>query len=169
MSDISRYFHSFPWAQDMRPKMCVEWDGDRYEYLSYSFGFTACPYCCSTWIAKFWRWVQEHIGECAYMVNDWLLVGGTKLDALERGQKLVNMVHSVGLGMQAEKNVCDQVIKHLGISIDTVPMSLRIDPLQAMGKKLLLQETMTQLCQGRHPGHGSLYHNAGKLYWFSEP
>lgn len=168
VSDVSRYFHSFPWAEDMRRKMCVDWDGVRYECLGLSFGFTACPYYCSTWSAEFRRWVRGSIGECAHMVDDWLLVGITKQEAMRRGEKLASMFHSVGLGMQAEKNVCDQVVKYLGILIDTINMTLRIDPVQAMGTRLLLQEVRTRLERGTHPGHGTLYHLAGKLNWFAE-
>lgn len=168
VSDVSRYFHSFPWSAEMRKKMCVEWDGDRYECLGLSFGFTACPYYCSTWSAEFRRWVKAHIGECAHMVDDWLLVGDTQQEAQGRGEDLAEMFHSVGLGMQTEKNVCDQVLKYLGIVIDTVSMTLRIDPVQAMGTRLLLQEVRAQLGRGTHPGHGTLYHIAGKLNWFSE-
>lgn len=168
VSDVSRYFHSFPWAAEMRPLMCIEWEGTRYECLGLSFGFTACPYYCSTWSAEFRRWVRKHIGPCAHMVDDWLLFGDTESIAQERGSSLAGMYHSVGLGMQEDKNSCGQVVKYLGIVIDTLTMTIRIDPIQALGTRLLLEDLMTHLRRGKPLNHGMMYHLAGKLNWFAE-
>lgn len=47
VSDVSRYFHSFPWSMAMRDKMRIEWQGQLYECWGLSFGFALCPYYCS--------------------------------------------------------------------------------------------------------------------------
>lgn len=166
--DVSRYFHSFPWAKVMRDKMRIQWEGCLYECWGLSFGFTLCPYYCSAWSAEFRIWVQHAIGECAHMVDDWLLQGIDLEEVQDRCQKLANMFESIGLGMAVEKNKYGTSVKFLGVIIDTVAMRLRIDGLQALGTRLLLQEVRMKLAKGKRVGHSTWYHLAGKLNWFSE-
>lgn len=168
VSDVSRYFHSFPWAFSMREKMRVEWEGQLYECWGLSFGFALCPYYCSAWSAEFRQWVLHAIGECAHMVDDWLLQGVDLEEVQRRCHKLADMFESIGLGMATEKNKYGTSVKFLGIVIDTVAMRLRIDGLQALGTRLLLQEVKIKLQKRQRVGHSTWYHLAGKLNWFAE-
>lgn len=168
VSDVSRYFHSFPWSYDMRDRMRVEWRGQLYECWGLSFGFSLCPYYCSAWSAEFRIWVQRAIGECAHMVDDWLLQGIDLAEVQRRCQKLAEMFESIGLGMAMEKNKYGTSVKFLGVVIDTIAMRLRIDGLQALGTRLLLQEVRIKLLKRQRVGHGTWYHLAGKLNWFAE-
>lgn len=166
--DVSRYFHSFPWAYAMRDKMRIQWEGRLYECWGLSFGFALCPYYCSAWSAEFRIWVLNLIGECAHMVDDWLLQGVDLEEVQARCQKLADMFESIGLGMATEKNKYGTSVKFLGVIIDTVAMRLRIDGLQALGTRLLLQEVRIKLAKDQKVGKGTWYHLAGKLNWFAE-
>jgi len=42
-ADISRYFHTFPLAEDCRSFFKIRYKGKTYKYARCSFGFSACP------------------------------------------------------------------------------------------------------------------------------
>jgi hypothetical protein len=57
-ADVSRYFFEFPWAEAIRPLFSFMFLGVLFEYLKLCFGFTSCPYYCSTWSAEFYQWFK---------------------------------------------------------------------------------------------------------------
>lgn len=166
--DVSRYFHSFPWALEMRRLMKIRWGRQLYECWGLSFGFTLCPYYCSAWSAEFRRWVLAELGPCAHMVDDWLLVALSENDIRHKCEALAALFASCGFGMAVEKCKYGTSVKYLGVVIDTVAMRLRIDKDQALGTRLLLQESRNKLQARQRVGHATLYHLAGKLNWFAE-
>lgn len=102
------------------------------------------------------------------MVDDWLLQGMSLEEVQRRCERLAEMFESIGLGMATEKNKYGTSVKFLGVVIDTVAMRLRIDGVQALGTRLLLQEVRIKLVKKQRVGHGTWYHLAGKLNWFAE-
>lgn len=88
---------------------------------------------------------QWTIGECAHMADDWLQQGIDFKEDQRRCQPLADMIETIGLGMAVEKNKYGTSVKFLGVIIDTVAMRLRIDDLQSLGTRLLLQEVRVKL------------------------
>lgn len=84
ISDVCRYFHSFPWSVPMRRIMRIRWEGKTYKCLALCFGFTACLYYCNALSEEFRRWVKQHLGDCAHMEDDWLNVGVSIDDIREK-------------------------------------------------------------------------------------
>lgn len=168
VSDVSRYFHSFPWALEMRDKMKIQWDGQLYECWGLSFGFALCPYYCSAFSAEFRVWVKHLIGECAHMVDDWLLQGMDLAEVQRKCRALADLFESIGLAMATEKNKYGTSVKFLGIILDTVEMRMRIDDVQAHGTRLMLEEVRLKVKKGQVVGRSTWYHLAGKLNWFAE-
>lgn len=166
--DVSRYFHSFPWALDMRRLMRIRWRNQQYECWGLSFGFALCPYYCSAWSAEFRRWVLAELGPCAHMVDDWLLVASGAEEIRDKCAALAALFASCGFGMAVEKCKYGTSVKYLGVVIDTAAMRLRIDKDQALGTRLLLQDAARRIQAKQRVGHTTLYHLAGKLNWFAE-
>lgn len=166
--DVGRYFNSFPWAPEMRRLMRFEWRGVLYEYLGLCFGFSVCPYYCSTWSAEFRMWMLAEGRECAHMVDDWLFVGPDLAHVTRYCESMGDILTNCGFYMASEKNVYGQNLKYLGIVFDTVTMTMRIDSIQAKGTRLLLQSCVDRLRNGYHLQETDVRHLAGKLNWFSE-
>lgn len=166
--DVGRYFNSFPWAPEMRRLMRFEWCGVLYEYLGLCFGFSVCPYYCSTWSAEFRMWMLAEGRDCAHMVDDWLFIGPDLAHVIRFCETMGEILTNCGFYMASEKNVYGQSIKYLGIVFDTVTMTMRIDSIQAKGTRLLLQSCIDRLRNGYHLPETDIRHLAGKLNWFSE-
>lgn len=166
--DVGRYFNSFPWSLEMRPCMRFEWNGDLYEFIGLCFGFSVCPYYCSTWSAEFRMWMNDLQVDCTHMVDDWLFVADSLDKAKLCCENLASILEDCGFYMAIEKNVYGQSIKFLGVLLDTVNMTMRIEPVQAKGTRLMLESCLIKLRAGQPIPETDIRHLAGKLNWFSE-
>lgn len=168
VADISRYFNSFPWATPMYPLMRFQWAGVLYEFIRLCFGFSACPYYCSTWSAEIRQWVLAFGLSCAHMMDDWFFVGPSDAAVRDACGILAVMLLLCGFSMAVEKNVYGQCVKYLGFLIDSRSMTLRVDRIQALGTLLALQNFRQALVRGGGIDLGLVRHLAGKLNWYSE-
>lgn len=166
--DIGRYFNSFPWAKEMRPYMRFTWQDQLYEFLGLCFGFSVCPYYCSTWSAEFRVWMLAKGYTCTHMVDDWLFVADTQEEAVQACEHMANILTSCGFYMAIEKNLYGQSLKYLGIIFDTQSMTMRIDHTQALGTRLLMEKCLVSFRKNLKVEEGTMRHLAGKLNWFSE-
>lgn len=166
--DIGRYFNSFPWATVMYTIMRFRWLGILYEFLGLCFGFSVCPYYCSTWSAEFRSWLLAKNYVCTHMVDDWLFVADTEKEVVEACESMAGILTDCGFHMAIEKNEYGQTLKYLGILFDTHSMTMRIDKVQALGTRLLLEKSKDKLLSGKLIDEGTTRHLAGKLNWFSE-
>lgn len=166
--DIGRYFNSFPWSADMRKFMRFKWQDNTYEFLGLCFGFSVCPYYCSTWSAEFRRWMLAKRMNCTHMVDDWLFVENTREKAVESCEHMAEILMDCGFYMATEKNEYGQTLKYLGVFFDTNSMTMRIDHVQALGTRLMLETCLQQLRIGKGVAEATMRHLAGKLNWFSE-
>lgn len=167
ITDVGRYFYSFPWAKPMRKYMKFRW-GKLYEYLALCFGFTTCPYYTSTWSAEFRRWAMLEFKDCAHMVDDWFFVASTERTIIQRCLKWSKILVDCGFHMAPEKNTYGQQVKYLGVLLDSVSMTMRIDPLQAKGTRHILHKVYGDIKVGNPIEAGTINHLAGKLNWFAE-
>lgn len=169
VSDVGRYFNSFPWAAAERAKMRFEWSGQLYEFLGLCFGFAPCPYFTSTWSAEFRTWALAAFGpDVAHMVDDWFMLGDSRGKVEAKCVGLAGMLEECGFHMAVEKNDYGQVVKYLGVLFDTTTMRMRIDPVQAQGTAMLVASSLEELRAGRRINLAVMRHLAGKLNWFSE-
>jgi len=166
--DISRYFNSFPFASSVRRFFSFFLFGLWYWFVKLPFGFTSCPYYTSTWGAEFYQWfLAMGIASC-FMVDDWLVAGSNYEEAKAKMQKISSVLESIGLSMAVEKFDCSQRLVFIGFLIDTVSMTIRIDPVQAEGFKLQLKQYHNILLLEKHLSVSIRRHIAGKLNWYSE-
>ncbi len=166
--DVSRYFHSFPLAYEARHLFEVEYDGRMYTYARCPFGFSPCPFYCSTWSAEFKSWLRSLDIETAHLMDDWMVVDDTRSAVEVELDKVCAMFEEVGFGMAKEKNQIGQVLTFLGVEIDTVTMTMRFDPTQSMGMRLELETFRDRLIKGGQLSHTTIRHVCGKLNWYSE-
>ena len=167
-ADVSRYFFEFPWAESMRALFSFIFLGSLFEYLKLCFGFTSCPYYCSTWSAEFYQWFKHGGIEAAFLMDDWMVGAAEYKEAERKITYICDTIQSVGFTMAKEKGKIGQKIVWLGILIDTVKMTVRIEAVQARGFLLQLNEYSRMLEENRSIDLNLLRHLAGKLNWFSE-
>ena len=166
--DVSRYFFEFPWATTARSLFCFVFFGQIFHYLRLCFGFTSCPYYCSTWSAEFYRWFSAMGIEASFLMDDWIVGGDTEAEAKDKMDTISDTLMSVGFTMSKEKNKLGQRLTWLGLFIDTTTMSLRIDPLQAEGFLAQLRIYEERMLCNRGLELSTLRHISGKLNWYSE-
>jgi hypothetical protein len=166
--DVSRYFFEFPWSIDVRKLFCFVFMGQLYHYLRLCFGFTSCPYYCSTWSAEFGRRFAAMGIAASFLMDDWLVGGHTAEEAKSKMDTISDTLTKVGFTMAKEKNKLGQQVTWLGILIDSTTMSMRIDPTQAEGFRAQLQVYETNLLLKRNLDLTTLRHISGKLNWYAE-
>ena len=167
-ADVSRYFFEFPWAESMRALFSFIFLGSLFEYLKLCFGFTSCPYYCSTWSAECYQWFKHGGIEAAFLMDDWMVGAAEYKEAERKITYICDTIQSVGFTMAKEKGKIGQKIVWLGILIDTLKMTIRIEAVQARGFLLQLNEYSRMLEENRSIDLNLLRHLAGKLNWFSE-
>jgi hypothetical protein len=166
--DISRYFPNFPLAEDSRDMFGFKLNDELYRYNMIPFGLTSAPKYCSTWSAEFNQWFGAVGINSLFMMDDYFLA--RLLEALARQDMatIAAMLAECGLEMEQSKFGFGQQLTFLGILVDTVSMTIRIDPIQAGGFALQLEEYKTTLLSTNHLSESIVEHTAGKLGWFCE-
>lgn len=168
LTDIGRYFHSFPLAAESRDLLSVEYQGQPYHYARCAFGYRLCPYYCSTWSAEFKTWFR-HLGiPTAHMVDDWLTVASTDPLTRQQIQRIEAIFKDIGFYISDDKRRFGHRQVALGVLIDTVSMRLSFDKTQARGTRHMLQSLLNAFMSLQKPDHTLLRHMCGKLNWYAE-
>ena len=68
------------------------------------------------------------------MMDDWLMTGRTMSEVKEKISTLVAIFVAIGFSIAMEKNEYGQCITYLGFLLDTIKMTVRIEPTQAQEK-----------------------------------
>lgn len=168
IGDITRFFHSFPLALDDRHLYAVAYGGKIWIYARCWFGFSACPYYCSTWSAEFRQMLAALGITTAHMMDDWIIVGKSLQEAIAIMLRLTQFFEDIGLEMAFEKYKYGQILVYLGVLIDTVKMTIRFESVQAQGMRSQLNTYLNQIMVGDHLDHTTIRHVCGKLNWYSE-
>ncbi len=167
-ADIGRYFHSFPLALECRDLFQVYYREQLWHYARCFFGYTACPYYCSTFSAEIKAWLKSVGVETAHMMDDFLLAGGTLEEAHKKMEVLISVLESAGFYMSADKTEYGQQLVFLGVLIDTVRMILRFEKTQSRGMMVQMEAYLKTLESGGQLDHTTIRHVCGKFNWFSE-
>ena len=167
ITDIGRYFHTFPLAVESRRFFRIRHKGRDLTYARCPFGYKLCPYYCSTWSAEFKLWFRALGIETAHMVDDWVTVGSSLDEARSKLKSMEDLLLQTGFTL-SDKTKLSQCEVLLGVTVDTRTMTMRFDRTQARGMKLLLQQQLGIIRDGGSPDHTTSRHIAGKLNWYSE-
>lgn len=95
-------------------------------------------------------------------------MASTRETAVESCEHMAKILTDCGFYMATEKNEYGQTLKYLGVLFDTNSMTMRIDHVQALGTRLMLETCLHQLKRGKGVAEATMRHLAGKLNWFSE-
>lgn len=167
-TDLERYFFAFPLAKESYPWFMIAWCGILYYFVRAMFGFSTCPYYCSTWSAEFAKWINNKGIKAAHMVDDWLVSGDTREEVKSKLNALTAIFVLVGFSVAVEKEEIGQRLAFLGILIDTIRMVLSFDAVVARSMHLQLSEYVTLIEQGRDLDETTIRSVAGRLQWYSE-
>lgn len=168
IGDIQRYFHSFPLAIDDRFRYGVKYGGIDWTYARCWFGFSACPYYCSTWSAEFRRMLAALGIPTSHMMDDWITIGVSAEQAFEYMERITKFFEDIGLSMATDKFKYGQQLVYLGVLIDTINMTVRFDAIQSKGMRIQLTAYLEDIITGTHLDHTTIRHVCGKLNWYSE-
>jgi hypothetical protein len=166
--DISRYFYSFPLALKARELFGFSLFSKHWRFKNLPFGLTNCPYYCSTWTAEFCQWATAMGIPNAFMVDDIFVHDMEESVARADMQRIADLLDDVGFGMEKSKFGFGKQLTFIGILIDTVSMTIRMDHLSAGGFLLQLKEYLSIFEIGRSLPVSDLRHLTGKLNWYSE-
>ena len=166
--DVSRYFHQFPIAYAVRWIFMLVYAGVRYCLTRCGFGFSPCPYYCSTWAAEFRMWMRSEGIPCTHMVDDWMTTGKSEKEACRNLEAIKAKLESVGLSMSVEKEEVGKRLVFLGVLLDTEKMVLSFDSNNAKATRMQLEECMEIIHTGGMVDVTSVRSVAGKLNWYSE-
>jgi hypothetical protein len=167
-ADVSRYFYLFPLAIMARWLFLVRYLGVLYVLVRCMFGFSACPYYCSTWSAEFRSWVIAAGIPCSHMMDDWLSMGATADEAQENMHRIKELLGRAGVLFGDDKDGIGQQLVFLGIKINTVTMRMSFDALQAKAVRIQLDDYLKVLESNKQVDATSIRSMAGKLGWYSE-
>jgi len=165
---VSRYFFEFPIAQESYNLFMIMFKLVLYVYVRCCFGFSPCPYYCSTWSAEFHTWVLSEGIPCSHMVDDWLTTGTSRAEAFGNIKRISKVLEIAGLTMGLEKEEVGQRMVWLGILVDTKKMMVSMDATQARGFSVQLQQYLDIIQRGGDVDEGTVRHVCGKLNWYSE-
>ena len=167
-TDLERYFYCFPLAEESYKWFMVAWLGIIYYFIRATFGYSTCPYYCSTWSAEFSRWLNYRGIRTAHMVDDYLVSGESQEEVKDKLKAVTVLFVLVGFSLAVEKEEIGQRISFLGVLIDTQRMMLSFESVVARSMLLQLKEYVTLIEQGRDMDETTIRGVAGKLQWYSE-
>ena len=145
VADIERYFHSY---------LCIQYWGVHGVSLLYKYIR-----------GRVSSMVHPHLWYSQLIYSGWLVHCHTSLvpDA-----KICNVFEICGFTMNASKFKYDQQVVFLGILIDSVTMTVRIDPIAAKSFRIELQVHLNVLLANKHFDFHCIRPICGKLNWFAE-
>lgn len=168
-TDIARFFYNFSLAKNVLRYFGVTIGDITYCSIKCCFGFTLCPYFCSTYAGEIARWCRLMGILVASYMDDYMTVGGSYREA-ERNLNLIeDTLRAVGLAIAPGKREIAQSLTVLGFQVDSSSMSIRVDEVQARGLWLTLDECLSKIQENLSLiPHSFIHHICGKLNWFCE-
>jgi hypothetical protein len=166
--DIGRYFFSFPLADSCRWLFMIRFLLLLYIFGRCFFGYTACPYYCSTFSAEIQRWCRGKGLNSAHMVDDFLVASPTEGGAKEGIAIIIAMLIACGFTINPDKSAFGQELVFIGFLWSSITMSVRFDAVQAQAFHAELLAFKSAIMLGLRVPHTTVRHLAGKLNWFSE-
>lgn len=167
LTDIGRYFHTFPLALESRPWFRVSYADTLYEYARCPFGYKTCPYYCSAWSAEIKLWLQAIGITTAHLMDDWLAVAPTNEEAADLLRRIEDLLVSAGFTISDKTRVSTREVL-LGVMVDTPTMRLMFDPTQSQGMAATLSSFLPLLHHQTPPDPSLVRHICGKLNWYGE-
>ena len=165
--DASKYYLNFPLAEVCRWIFRIQILAAILEYLRVFFGLSCAPFYASTWSAEFRSWIVKMGIPCIVMMDDWLTKGKTSLIANTRMDRIESTLLACGLSMDASKRDCSQIIVYLGIELNTISMTMKIDKIQCHNVKSEMESCLKKLINHQYISAIQICHISGTLNWYN--
>jgi hypothetical protein len=168
-TDIARFFYNFAFANNVLKYFGVKLGEITYCSIKCCFGFTLCPYFCSTFAGEVAKWCRLVGLLVASYMDDFMTVGDSYAKAEKNLDLMEEMIKSVGFSIAAGKREIGQSLIILGFLVDSKEMTIRVDEVQARGLYLTLNECLVKIKEDLALiPHSFIHHICGKLNWFCE-
>ena len=168
-TDIARFFYNFSMADNVIKYFGVSIDDIPYCSIKCCFGFTLCPYFCSTFAGEVARWCRLMGLLVASYMDDFVTVGVSYEQADINLSRLEETIKDVGFPIAPNKREVGQSLVILGFLVDSKSMTIRVDEIQARGLLLTLEDCLSKIRENLALiPHSFVHHICGKLNWFCE-
>ena len=131
--DLSDAFLHIKMHQHSRKYLRFRWNNRTYQFRTAPFGLSIVPWFFTRLTKPILKWARERGIRVSAYLDDWIVLASSYQQARDHTQQLMNMLTSLGWLINTKKSVSEptQVIQHLGFSMDTRQMNVKIP-----GKKL---------------------------------
>jgi hypothetical protein len=166
--DVSRFFHNFPLAPEIRYLFWVFFAYIFYQMNRVIFGLGNAPYFTSAYGAEIRRWILHEKIPGVHYCDDHFTAGQTYALVMAYLKAIGFIFEAIGFSIAMDKFEIGQRLVYLGVLFDSIKMTMSFDPLSAAGFHSELSLSLTKITAGRHLTHGEIRHIAGKLSHYSQ-
>ena len=166
--DVSRFFHNFPMAPEIRFLFWVFFAYIYYQMNRVIFGMGNAPYFTSGYGAEFRRWILHERIPSVHYCDDHFTAGVNYAKTLAQLQAIAFIFIAIGFAIAMNKFEIGQRLIYLGVLFDSINMTMSFDPLSAAGFHSELSLSLSKIASGYHLTHGEIRHIAGKLSHYSQ-
>mmetsp|Transcript_24120 Transcript_24120/g.23173 ORF Transcript_24120/g.23173 Transcript_24120/m.23173 type:complete len:626 (+) Transcript_24120:365-2242(+) len=166
--DVSRFFHNFPLAPEIRYLFWVFFAYIFYQMNRVIFGLGNAPYFTSAYGAEVRRWILHEKIPSVHYCDDHFTAAQTYALVMTYLKAIGFIFEAIGFSIAMDKFEIGQRLVYLGVLFDSIKMTMSFDPLSAAGFHSELSLSLTNIIAGRHLTHGEIRHIAGKLSHYSQ-
>jgi hypothetical protein len=166
--DVSRFFHNFPLAPEVRFLFWVFFGSIFYQMNRVIFGLGNAPYFTSGYGAEIRKWILFRKIPAVHYCDDHFTSGENYASTKANLAAIAAIFLSIGFAIAMEKFEIGQRLVYLGILFDSIRMTMSFDPLSAAGFHSELTLSLSRIIAGDHLTHGEIRHIAGKLSHYSQ-
>jgi hypothetical protein len=166
--DVSRFFHNFPLAPEIRYLFWVFFAFVFYQMNRVIFGLGTAPYFTSAYGAEIRRWILHERIPAVHYCDDHFTAGKTYALVMAYLKAITFIFVAIGFSIAMDKFEIAQRLVHLSVLFDSVKMSMSFDPLSASSFHTELSLSLSKVIAGDHLTHGEIRHIAGKLSHYSQ-
>jgi hypothetical protein len=168
VEDGDAYYFNFQIASAFRDSLGCAFEGSLMRYTSCPFGLASAPYFVSTWSAEMKAYLSALGIPAVVMIDDYFYTGCDESTGLAHQAALQTAFAEVGIPLSADKSQGPkQRAVFNGALLDSVTMSMSINPASAGLFFPCLEAYAALLASGQDLGFDLWRHVAGKLEDFS--
>ena len=126
--DLKDAYFSVALNPAQRKFFCFKWRGKIFQYVSMPFGLGPAPRIFTKILKPIISSLRKQGLRLVAYLDDILIIGNSRLAALQAVREVINLFESLGFLIQQEKSVTDpaQSLEYIGLVINTVTMSFSL-------------------------------------------
>jgi ribonuclease HI len=127
--DIKAAYSHVPVADDLKPYLCFQFNGQVYRYRTMPFGLKSAPRVFSRLMRRVATWIRSELKtKMAIYMDDLMIVAATKEEAKQKTEAVLRLLTSLGWTLSLDKCHPDpsQTVKFLGWNLDFQRQELKM-------------------------------------------